>query len=197
MIERAGMLPSNELRFALSCLLPVVDLLAERDRPAWQRLVDDCETVRGLGTGAHDGLTQVFLHGDAHPWNSVLTSTGAVALVDWDSSGPGPAVIDLGFLAVSCATGGLIGPLARPDPTRLDAVLAGYTGEMTLTPADLDAFEFALSFRVLVCAAVGFATMVRDGRRPLEEESIIWSLDRLKAIPAIARQARACLEVRR
>lgn len=56
MIDRAVMLPANELRFALSRLAAARDLVTERSRPLWQRLVTECE--QGLAFGA--GLTTVF-----------------------------------------------------------------------------------------------------------------------------------------
>lgn len=163
--------------------------MAERAEVA--RLAAACRA--GLGFGP--GLTEVFLHGDAHPWNSLLRPDGSVALIDWDSAGPGPAVIDLGFLAVSCATGGLTGPLAPPDPARLAAVAAGYRREFTLTAADLDALPFAVAFRVLVAAAAGFGQLLLAGRSPLAEPSIRWSLDRLAAAPRIADELRRLLGV--
>jgi len=185
-VERAGMLPANELRFGLSCLRSVADVVSRADRPQWERLVDGCERNAGFG----HGLSTAFLHGDAHPWNSVQSPSGSVTLIDWDSSGAGPAVIDLAFLAVSADTGALTGPLAAPDAARLEAVLAGYASQMTLTDADRDALEAAVAFRVLVAAAVGFANMVRQNRNPLAEPSIVWSLDRLEAAPAIAGRMR-------
>lgn len=185
-IERAGMLPAGELGFGLRCLQAVRDQVHDDDRALWQRLVQACADGRSFGAG----LTSVFLHGDAHPWNSVQTASGRVAWIDWDSAGPGPAVIDLAFLAVSCDTGGLICPVAAPDPARLEAVLDGYTAEMTLTTADQQALDDALAFRVLVCAAVGFGSLARDGRRPTTNPGVTWSLERWAAVPEIADRMR-------
>jgi Ser/Thr protein kinase RdoA (MazF antagonist) len=188
-IERAGMLPDNELAFGLRCLHAVDDVVTPAERGLWQRLVDACTRGRVLG----GGLTPVFLHGDAHPWNSVQAASGEVSLIDWDSAGRGPAVIDLAFLAVSCDTGGLIGPIIAPDPRRLDAVLDGYRSEMTLADADLAALDDAIAFRVLVSAAVGFGSLTRAGRTASTEPGIRWSLDRWAAAPRLADRMRASL----
>ncbi|MFC7619526.1 phosphotransferase enzyme family protein [Microlunatus sp. GCM10028923] len=190
-VDRAGMLPAGELRFGLSRLAAAGGRGTAAERVVADRLIAACRA--GLDFG--HGLTSVFLHGDAHPWNSLLAADGSVIMIDWDSSGPGPAVIDLGFLAVSCATGGLTGPLAAPDPARLSAMAAGYRREFTLSDADLDALPFAVAFRVLVAAAVGFGTLLAAGRSPLNEPSIRWSLDRLSAAPRIADDLRRLLTV--
>lgn len=187
-IERAGMVPDNELAFGLRCLHAVDDVVTPAER-VWQRLVDACTRGRELGAG----LTPLFLHGDAHPWNSVQAASGQVSLIDWDSAGPGPAVIDLAFLAVSCDSGGLIGPIVAPDPRRLDAVLDGYRAEMTLTDADLAALDDAIAFRVLVSAAVGFGSLTRAGHAASAEPGVLWSLDRWAAAPCLADRMRARL----
>ncbi|GAB3747698.1 phosphotransferase enzyme family protein [Microlunatus parietis] len=189
-IDRAGMLPAGELRFGLSRLAAASGRGTAAERNEADRLAEACRAALDFGPG----LTSVFLHGDAHPWNSLLAADGSVILIDWDSAGPGPAVIDLGFLAVSCATGGLAGPPAPPDPARLAAVAAGYRNEFTLTRTDLDALPFAVSFRVLVNATVGFGNFLIAGRHPLTEPSIRWSLDRLRAAPRIAADLRQLLE---
>jgi Ser/Thr protein kinase RdoA (MazF antagonist) len=135
----------------------------------------------------------VLLHGDAHPSNSLLTSSGEVALIDWDSSGPGPAVIDLGFLAVSCDTGLINRAPVPADPARLAAMLAGYRAEFTLTAADLAALEAAVAFRVLVGAAVGIGAVIGRGREPLDDPGVRWSLDRFGAVPELADRIRSHL----
>ncbi|HEY8787662.1 MAG TPA: phosphotransferase [Actinopolymorphaceae bacterium] len=185
-LERAGMLPANELAFGLRCLAAVEDQLPPPHREKWAELVAACEG--GLEFGR--GLTTVFLHGDAHPWNSVIDDAGEVSLIDWDSSGPGPAVIDLGFLVLSCDAGPLIDPVVPPDPRRLSAVVAAYREHMQLSDADLAALDDAVAFRVLVAAAVGFSSMIRQGRDPTDDVGVVASLQRWAMAPSIARRMR-------
>ncbi len=192
-IDRAGMLPGNELRFGLSRLEPVADRVAAADRALRQRLVDACHAGLAFGADPNDGLTRVFLHGDVHHWNSVLTPAGTVALIDWDSSGPGPAVIDLAFLALSCASGPIAKAPVPFDPDRLAAVAAGYRAEVRLTEADLDALPEAMAFRVLVSAAVGFGSLVAAGRRPLDDQGLRWTLERLDQVSLFAARLREFL----
>lgn len=189
-IERAGMLPDNELRFALRQLLPAEDRLPNRETAAqWRQLVDACLA----GLHPIDGLTLTFLHGDAHPWNSLIAPTGAAQYIDWDSAGPGPAIIDLAFLVVSCATGGLIHPYTPTDPAVINSLLDGYRGQMSLSSEDLDALDSAVAFRILVCAAVGFGHHLQRGNDPLVEPGIQWSLRRLEEVPRIADTIRTAL----
>lgn len=190
LIDRAGMLPENELDFALRCLLPVQARLAgaaaERQ---WQALVDDCR----CGLVPVDGLTHVFLHGDAHPWNSVITADGTARFYDWDAAGPGPAIIDLGFLVLSCAGGGLTGPVEVAPADAVSALLAGYRSRMTLEETDLGALDAAVRFRLLVNLAAGFAHFVERGQDPLAQPSIGWSQQRLRMVPRIVETIRAGL----
>lgn len=188
-IERAGMLPANELRFGLRQLLPAEQHLPNPETARqWRTLVDACEA--GLRPIA--GLTQTFLHGDAHPWNSIIGPAGA-HYIDWDSAGPGPAIIDLAFLVVSCATGGLVYPYQPTDSAAVNALLDGYRSEMTLSSTDLDALDSAVAFRVLVCAAVGFGHHLQQGDDPMAEPGIQWSLRRLREVPRIADTIRLAL----
>lgn len=185
-LERAGMLPANELAFGLRCLTAVDDQLPPVHRDQWAELVRACQD--GLVFGA--GLTHVFLHGDAHPWNSVIDDAGDVSLIDWDSSGPGPAVIDLAFLALSCDGGPLNGPVVAQDPRRLRAVVSAYGDNMALSDADLAALDEAVAFRALVAAAVGFSSVIRQGRNPADDAGVAASLQRLAIAPSVAHRMR-------
>jgi Ser/Thr protein kinase RdoA (MazF antagonist) len=185
-LERAGMLPANELAFGLRCLRAVDDQLPAVHREKWTELVTACED--GLDFGA--GLTIVFLHGDAHPWNSVMDDARNVSLIDWDSAGPGPAVIDLAFLVFSCDAGPFIGPVLPPDPRRLHAVVAAYREYVDLTDTDLTALDDAVAFRALVSAAVGFSSIVRAGRDPMGNEGVRASLERVAMAPSVAARIR-------
>jgi Ser/Thr protein kinase RdoA (MazF antagonist) len=185
-LERAGMLPANELAFGLRCLAAVEDQLPPTHREKWADLVAACEG--GLEFGR--GLTTVFLHGDAHPWNSVIDDAGEVSLIDWDSSGPGPALIDFAFLALSCDAGALTGPVVQSDPRRLSAVVAAYREHMQLSDADLAALDDAVAFRALVAAAVGFSSMIRQGRDPTDDVVVVASIQRVAMAPSIAHRMR-------
>ncbi len=186
-IDRAAMLPDNELRFALRCLRPARDRLPnESTARQWSTLVEACEA----GLRPIPGLTTTFLHGDAHPWNSVISPAGDACFLDWADAGPGPAIIDLGFLVLSCATGALTGPIAPAPAEAVDALLEGYRSQLTLTRADLDALDSAVAFRLLVNVAVGFGALLERGRDPLHEPTVCWTLQRLQRAPCVAERIR-------
>ncbi|MBA8794048.1 Ser/Thr protein kinase RdoA (MazF antagonist) [Friedmanniella endophytica] len=189
-VERAGMLPANELRFALRNLLPYEHDLPNRNTARqWKSLVDACAD----GLEEQTGLTQTFLHGDAHQWNCVRAESGQVHFFDWDSSGFGPAIIDLAFALLSCATGGLIYQPDHAESASIDALLAGYSEHMILAGADRDGLERAIAFRVLVCAGVGFGHFLAAGKDPMQEPTIQWSLERLRTVRALAETAKRSL----
>src|SRR5206468_3787034 len=110
------------------------------------------------------GAPRVLIHNDCHHWNSVSTPDGRVVLIDWEGAGLGPAVIDLGFAALSVDTSGIVGPVEPPDPARLDALLAGYRQHHALTSGELEHLADAIRFRTLVGACANLAHAVRDAR---------------------------------
>jgi Ser/Thr protein kinase RdoA (MazF antagonist) len=181
-LPRAGMLPRNELAFARACLQRVAGRVPAAHSARYEALWAACDAL-----DLCEDLPTVFLHGDCHPWNSVLTPEGEAVLIDWDSAGPGPAVIDVGFLLLSCDTGGLTGPVVAPDPARMAAVVAGYRQYHTLTAAELDRLADAVRFRTLVGAAASFATLIERGRDPHEAP---WWWQRYLGAAPLAERAR-------
>lgn len=43
-----------------------------------------------------------LIHNDCHPGNALLTASEQVTLLDWEGSGMGPAILDVGFLLSNC-----------------------------------------------------------------------------------------------
>ena len=131
---------------------------------------------------------RVLLHNDCHPWNSVRTPDGRVVLVDWEGAGLGPATVDLGFVALSADTGGLVGPVIPPDPARLDALLDGYAAYHRPPAAELERLTDAVRFRTLVAACADFSRGVAR-----QTEQVPWGWQRYLAAEAIAGRIRARL----
>lgn len=84
------------------------------------------------GTDFCEGLPQVLLHSDCHPWNAVRTQTDEIVLVDWDGAGIGPTVIDVGQLIGKCHLG-----KGRPNEEVIQALVSGYSRYRRLTAAEI------------------------------------------------------------
>jgi Ser/Thr protein kinase RdoA (MazF antagonist) len=138
----------------------------------------------------HDA-PRVLIHNDCHHWNSVSTPDGQVVLIDWEGAGLGPAVIDLGFAALSVDTGGIVAPIIPADPARLNALLAGYRQHHAPSAGELAHLADAIRFRTLVGACANLADAVRDGRPEAVEP---WWWQRCEMAEQIADRVRAALE---
>jgi len=180
-LHRAGMLPTNELAWALRQLRAVEALVPESRRARYDWLLaaiaalDRCE-----------GLPAAVIHNDCHPGNAVLTPEGEVVLIDWEGAGFGPAIIDLGFLLSSCDISVPWTPPLPPDPARLRAIIAGYRQHRQLNTAELARLPDAIHFRALVFGAVDFAARVRSDTR---DEDLPWWLARYNAATTLAARA--------
>lgn len=175
------------MAYALSELATVAGRVPAQHLAQYERLEVACHSIDSC-----QDLPTVFLHGDCHPWNSVRTPEGDVVLIDWDSAGPGPAVIDVGFLLLSCDTGGIVGALIPPDPRRLEAIVAGYSRYHTLSGVELDRLADAIRFRTLVGGAAAFARLIIRERSPNAET---WWWQRYAAADEIAARARRCIDM--
>jgi Ser/Thr protein kinase RdoA (MazF antagonist) len=86
-------------------------------------LADDLLATQPAGDEAGD---PVMLHGDCHPKNA-LFGQGALALIDLDQAGLGPAAADLGSLLARLASGTVLGERpAAIEPAMASAFLAAY-----------------------------------------------------------------------
>lgn len=185
-IREAQMLPSNEL--------PDPEALRELHRSHTDGdmggeldvLALACADVRGLCARP---LMRTLLHGDCHPWNAVVRADGTATLVDWESAGPGPAVIDLGFLLLSAAMGAIDAAPTELHRGRVKAVATGYAEHRRLSDEELEALPAAILFRSLVFEV---ATVCKALETGMEPEAQWWSHRRL-AVDRIATIARPLL----
>jgi Ser/Thr protein kinase RdoA (MazF antagonist) len=182
-LRPASMLPRNELAAATSWLEAVRERVPPGLRPRYGELEAACQALQRFEAGP-----RVLLHNDCHPWNSVRAPDGRVVLVDWEGAGLGPAAVDLGFVALSADTGGLVGPVVPPDPARLDALLDGYAAYHRPPAAELERLTDAVRFRTLVAACADFARAVAR-----QTEPVPWGWQRYLAAGAIAGRIRARL----
>ena len=123
--------------------------IAEQIPPALQAFYDTSVTVlRRVGHTAD--LPMAIVHGDCWPPNAVRTIGGDMVMIDWEGAGLGPAVLDAGYLLLTCHLGEPQLPRMAPDPRRIAAVADGYRRERHLTTRELatlpDAVRFGTAF---------------------------------------------------
>lgn len=156
---RAGMLPANELAFAQRQLAAVANLVPRSYIPQYDLLE---KALAVIDHGTH--LPTTLIHNDCHPFNAVMTAPGHVTLLDWEGSGMGPAVLDLGFLLSNCDGKVPWLPAAtdafQPNVELLQAVIEGYCQYHQLTIDELAYLADAIRFRSLVFGACSFAEAI-------------------------------------
>src|SRR3569832_2126957 len=96
----------------------------ERVAPGFQPLL---KTLRdSLNVFISQNATLCLTHGDCWYKNAIKTSDGTVVLIDWDCSGVGLPILDLGYLLL-IAHYDLTQPFQiTPDTQKILAILQGY-----------------------------------------------------------------------
>ena len=182
-IQRAGMQPRGEIARARSWLESVRDIVPLAHRSSFYELDRACQTI-----DLCESLDQSFIHADAHYNNTILTPNGEIVYLDFDSAGPGPAVVDLGFLLVNAHAAPIVSPPKDLDPRRVAAVIRGYCRYRTLGDSELERLVDAIRFRPLVWACARFSEAIKGGEAPPE-----WLLQRVRMSDALAEFAVDCL----
>ena len=93
-------------------------------------------------------LLETIVHGDCWPANAVRTSGGGMALIDWDCAGVGPAILDVGYLLLTCHLGKPQLPAMYPDEQRIAAVVRGYCQQRIPSASELQVLEDAILYDV-------------------------------------------------
>ncbi len=91
-------------------------------------------------------LPIVLLHGDCWPHNAVVANDGLITLIDWDCAGFGPAILDVGYLLLTCHLGKPQLPAMYADPMLIAAVMRGYYQQRKLTMLELSILREAVHF---------------------------------------------------
>jgi Ser/Thr protein kinase RdoA (MazF antagonist) len=157
--RRAGSLPREDLAHARTWLASADPSLAP-EHDALRRAVEathDCED-----------LPFALTHPDCHPGNMIQTPGGRVVLFDWDGAGQGPRIAALGVLLYTCAIQPPFGPPVAPDPSRVDAIMRGYTRHTSLSPEEEARLPDAIRVRPLAVAARTLAEATTQGQPPPE-----------------------------
>ena len=114
-------------------------------------------------------LPRGVVHGDAWPGNAVQTGPGSVTLIDWETSGLGLPVLDLGHCLIESlldAQPSADGPaawLVEPDEDRVGAVAAGYASQRRLGEAELALLPEAVRFGACYVGAIHLYQALAEG----------------------------------
>lgn len=138
-------------------------------------------------------LPETILHGDCWPGNAVRTPEGGIALIDWDGAGIGPAILDVGYLLLTCHLGKPQLPAMQPDEQRIATVVRGYCQQRRPSATELSVLEDALLYDVALRAGLEkLLSALSDGWT--EEMWLQKMLARYRVSPKIATIARRYFE---
>jgi len=148
--------------------------LADTLPPEWRTTVDAfCATLHVIHTH-QDTLPRAIIHGDGWAGNAVQTATRDMIFIDWEPSGQGIAILDLGRLLLQCHQD-LATPLTTPiKPTawRVNAVIEGYCSARMPTVTERAVLLDAIRFGVAFGAATHFTSAKRADWEPRQPERL-------------------------
>lgn len=129
----------------------------------WEATVDAfCATIRCIQGST---LPRAVIHGDAWAGNAVASQHQQIVLIDWEPSGQGIAILDLGRLLLH-AHQRLAAPTAVPqhiEASLIAAVIDGYCQIRMPTPGERAVLLDAIRFSVAFGAASHFSNALRAG----------------------------------
>jgi Ser/Thr protein kinase RdoA (MazF antagonist) len=132
--------------------------------PEWRRVAQGF--VGALhAIAAHPELPHGIIHGDGWAGNAVIGDDGYATLIDWEPSGKGLYVLDLGRLLLH-GHQPLADPLARlivPEQWRVDAIMRGYARHRYLLPVERAMLCDAMRFGIAYGATMHFERALRNG----------------------------------
>lgn len=162
----------------------------------WQSLYAQFgRTARAVQQSLGD-LPRGVVHGDAWPGNAVQTGPGSVTFIDWETSGLGLPVLDLGHCLIESLLDGqpsAVGPaawLVEPDEDRVGAVAAGYASERRLGGAELALLPEAVRFGACYVGAIHLYRALAEGVSGTSMDARLERLrNRVEVSEAVARLA--------
>lgn len=160
---------------AVPATLSRLDALADRVPRAWEPMCAAFRrTVLAVDAAARlvpeTLVPETLVHGDAWARNAVqVGEDGPVTLIDWEMSGLGLAVVDLGTCLLDCHLDSAVADsdpeawLISPDEDRIAATAAGYSGARALSPAEFEVLPDAVRFSTAVAGAIHVELALADG----------------------------------
>jgi Ser/Thr protein kinase RdoA (MazF antagonist) len=155
---------------AVPMILSRLDAVADKVPAEWAGM---CETFRQTALAIESGAPSVpetIVHGDVWARNAVEPPGGGSAtLIEWETSGLGLAVVDLGNCLMEChlnSAASSLDPdawLIAPDEDRIAATASGYASTRSLSQAELALLPDAVKFGTAVAGAIHVDLALIDG----------------------------------
>jgi Ser/Thr protein kinase RdoA (MazF antagonist) len=181
---------------AIPATLGRLDAVGAQVPDDWQSLYAQFgRTARAVQQSLGE-LPRGVVHGDAWPGNAVQTGPDSVTLVDWETSGLGLPVLDLGHCLIESlldaqpSAGGPAAWLVEPDEDRVGAVAAGYASERRLGAAERALLPEAVRFGACYVGAIHLYRALAEGVSGTSMDARLERLrNRVEVSEAVARLA--------
>jgi Ser/Thr protein kinase RdoA (MazF antagonist) len=167
---RGASLASRHPAVAVPMTLARLDAVADTVPGEWATM---CETFRQTVLAvdaAASFVPETVVHGDVWARNAVQPPDGgSVTLIDWETSGLGLAVLDLGNCLMECHLNSAAPDrdpeawLISPDEDRIAATARGYASTRTLSSAELALLPEAVRYSAAVVGAIHVELALADG----------------------------------
>ncbi len=140
---------------ALARLSAVASLVPD----AWRGLTEAFQEAISSVRVSANAARETVVHGDPRTRNAVQRPDGSLTLIDWEMSGRGLAVLDLGHCLTEChlaapPPGAPAGRLISPDEAQISAIAAGYASVRQLAAPERDLLPAATRFAAAISGAV-------------------------------------------
>jgi Ser/Thr protein kinase RdoA (MazF antagonist) len=167
---RGPSLASRHPAVAVPMTLSRLDAVADKVPGEWAAMCETFrQTVLAVDTAAA-AVPETIVHGDAWARNAVQPLDGGpITLIDWETSGLGLAVVDLGNCLMECHLNSAapdLDPeawLIAPDEDRIAATARGYASTRTLSAAELALLPDAVRFSTAVVGAIHVELALAEG----------------------------------
>jgi Ser/Thr protein kinase RdoA (MazF antagonist) len=155
-IGKSWWYPEYAITSALAQLASVEHKVPSSWTPLYMAMRATLETAQQW---AH--IPRAVIHADAWAGNAVQTTPDQIVLIDWEPSGLGWPIVDLGRLLIQSPVdlSSALDALLELDTQRIHAVVDGYSQQRVPSVAELDTLLEAIRFTV----AVGGAWHVAQG----------------------------------
>jgi Ser/Thr protein kinase RdoA (MazF antagonist) len=191
---RGASLAPRHPAVAVPMTLSRLDAVADKMPGEWETM---CESFRQTALAVVDAASAVpetIVHGDVWARNAVQPADGgSITLIDWETSGLGLAVLDLGNCLMECHLNSAAADLdpeawlISPDEDRIAATARGYASTRTLSPAELALLPEAVRFSTAVVGAVHVElALAEDVRGPIMDARLARLENRLSIADEVA-----------